>query len=141
MERSIHKLFVGADRYIRQKQFTKAVNLLTSIIHSGKATQQDKANVYIKRGNTYHEQRQYKKAIDDYEQAAMLATDTNTRANAYVGEGTAYFHLSRYDEAEAAYEQAIKLARDSHIKINARWGINIVNKARNDTANPTRKTL
>jgi tetratricopeptide (TPR) repeat protein len=83
-----------------------AIGACTTIIQSGKETTQGLAIAFISRGIAYKNNRQYDRAIQDYDQALRL--DPNSAA-AFNNRGNAYDDKGQHDRAIQDYDQALRL--------------------------------
>ncbi len=79
----------------------------TTVIQSGKETKKNLAIAFNNRGSAYDNNKQYDRAIQDYDQAIKLNPNY---AIAFFNRGRAYLNKGQYDHAIQDYDQATKLA-------------------------------
>lgn len=83
-----------------------SISACTAIISSGQETQENLARAFNQRGVAYFRMRQYRRAIEDYDEAIRLNPDF---AIAFSNRGNAYALAGRYNRAIESYTEAIRL--------------------------------
>ena len=83
----------------------KQLTVALSVAKPNKAAL-DPATIYFYRGNAYYNQKEYDRAIEDYNQALKLNPKL---VAAFNNRGIAYGNKGEYDRAIADYNQALKL--------------------------------
>jgi len=74
-----------------------------------KVTPQELREEYIRKGLSYDDAQQYKKAISEYTKAIRLAPKDSVSAEAYFNRGCSYVYLGKQTKAIVDYTKAIKL--------------------------------
>jgi tetratricopeptide (TPR) repeat protein len=78
----------------------------TLVIDSGRYQGKDLAGIYYNRGFAYHNLYEYRRAIEDYDQALRLYPVFSL---AYINRGWAYSELGEYRRAIEDYDQVLRL--------------------------------
>lgn len=102
----------------------------TTIIESGRESQEILYSVYVTRGYAYSGKRQYDLAIADFTRAIQLNSDL---ASTYVDRGMSYTLNGQYDLAIADYNRAIQLKPDNAFAYSNR-GLAYTLKGQDDLA-------
>src|SRR5215469_7095242 len=89
----------------------------TTVIQSGRESSRAMAIAFNNRGNAYHDEKDYDRAIADYDQAIKLKPDY---AHAFGNRGLAYAHKGDPDSAVRDYDEAIRLDPDNASGYNNR---------------------
>ena len=107
-------LGVAANSY-QESDFASAVDCYQKII----GWQPNRSDVYLKLGDSFSQQKQFKKAISAYDKAIALRPEQAPRV--YQGLGNALVEQKEYDRAIAVFQDVVKLhpgcASEFYIKI------------------------
>jgi tetratricopeptide (TPR) repeat protein len=96
----------GVDKCYKSTHPGIAITYCTQAIESGQLSGKGLAFAFYRRGNAYNEQRDYDRAIKDYDEAVRL---NPKHANAFSNRGVAYAGKRDYDRAIQSYDEAIRL--------------------------------
>jgi tetratricopeptide (TPR) repeat protein len=102
----------------------------TAVIESGGATPQNLVAAFINRGNAYQSNRDYGRAIEDYDQAIRI---NPIAPLAFNNRGNVYLSKQDYDRALEDYDQAIRIDPKYAVAFNNR-GLAKQRKGQNDLA-------
>ena len=100
-----------ADELHNDGEYGKAVAMYTTLLEDNGSFDSivQKAGVYLNRGNSLVQLKDYESAIEDYNSAIKLVPDT---AEAYANRGIAFDTMGKYENAIDNYKQALKLKPD-----------------------------
>ena len=102
-----------ADDCLQEQDHDLRIGGCTAAIRSGEWQGKDLAWAYNNRANAYSSLGQYRRAIEDYDQALRLDPGL---AAAYKNRGVAHEFLGAYDRAAWDWEQAIRIDGASRAK-------------------------
>ncbi|RZJ27467.1 MAG: hypothetical protein EOO48_11825 [Flavobacterium sp.] len=99
----------------------KAIEIGQNVVHSDKATQQQKVNALLVISTAYSSQRNYAKSLDYAVQAASQipkSDDDSFKINAYSRLGLQYQQLKIYNKAHSYLDKAIAIVNSSKQKFD-----------------------
>jgi tetratricopeptide (TPR) repeat protein len=96
----------GVQQCYKSTDANTTITHCTQAIESGRLSGKGLAFAFYRRGSAYSEQRDYHRAIEDYDEAVRL---NPKHANAFSNRGVAYAGKQDYDRAIQSYDEAIRL--------------------------------
>jgi lipoprotein NlpI len=100
-----------------QNEFDLATDHCTGAMQSGELSDQERALIFIRRGLAYHNNKDFDRAIQDYEQAMRLGVNDWTP---FYRRGLVYLEQNNYGQAIQDFNQALKLNPDNVVVLERR---------------------
>jgi tetratricopeptide (TPR) repeat protein len=120
----------SADRCYKSNDPGTAIRYCTQAIESRQLSGKHLAFAFYTRGNAYNEQREFDRAIEDYNEAIRL----NPRhANGFSNRGVAFTQKGEYDRAIESFNDAIRLD-PNHVDAFTNRGVALTRKGEYDRA-------